>query len=267
MEKRNFETKLEKFLTGKGFYIVLFLCIAIIGVSAWIMLFSDDETDDPGATAVINGQDIDVLAEQPELPTKSDEADTPVDEPEDEDTIVPDMDTVQTVVDEPKEEPVTPPADTTPNEEKPSEPAATVSAPTAYIWPVSGEIVGEYSVDALVYNKTMEDWRTHNGVDIAAELGAKVRAVADGTVAKVFVDDLFGTTVVIDHGAGICSVYSNMAGTPTVKEGDKVSLGDVIGSVGNTAIAESSEVTHLHFAMNVNSASADPLDYMPPKLS
>ena len=44
--KRSFETKLEKFLTGKGFYIVLFLCIAVIGESAWIMLFSGDEPEE-----------------------------------------------------------------------------------------------------------------------------------------------------------------------------------------------------------------------------
>ena len=45
-EKKTFGQKLEKFFTGRGFYIVLFLCIAVIGVSAWVLLFTDGKIDD-----------------------------------------------------------------------------------------------------------------------------------------------------------------------------------------------------------------------------
>lgn len=257
--KRNFESKLEKFLTGKGFYIVLFLCIAVIGVSAWIMLFSDDEPEEIGTSAVFNAdedENLDAIAEKPALPEKTEK---PAEQEEPEMPVKPETPEkkpapVQTVVSEPEEKPV----------EK--EPAETVSAPTAFVWPVNGKVIGEHSLDALVYNKTMEDWRTHCGIDISAELGEKVRAVTDGTVTKVYDDDMFGTTVVIDHGAGVSSLYSNMAAKPTVQVGDKVSLGDTIGSVGTTALAETCEVHHLHFEMTENAASVDPMEYMPLKL-
>ena len=88
-------------------------------------------------------------------------------------------------------------------------------------------------------------------------------AAAKGTVAEVYEDDLLGTTVVIDHGEGLKSTYSNLAATPTVAAGDSVNMGDVIGSVGNTAIGETGEVIHLHFAMTKDGVSVDPAEYLP----
>ena len=89
-------------------------------------------------------------------------------------------------------------------------------------WPVSGEIERGYSVEALSYDVTMADWRTHDGVDILAQQGEVVVAAGDGEVVSVTQDDLYGTTVVIDHGSGIKTQYSNLADTPTVSPGDKV---------------------------------------------
>ena len=82
-------------------------------------------------------------------------------------------------------------------------------------------------------------------------------------MTEVYDDGLYGTTVVIDHGAGIVSVYSNLAALPTVVAGDSVSLGDTIGSVGTTAICETNSPYHLHFAMRVNGESVDPTAYLP----
>jgi murein DD-endopeptidase MepM/ murein hydrolase activator NlpD len=111
----------------------------------------------------------------------------------------------------------------------------------------------------------MSDWRTHDGIDIAGTIGAKVMAAADGTVVDVITDDMLGTTVIIDHGKGLKSIYSNLAKTPVVKKGDKVAMGSVIGAVGDTALGESAEATHLHFAMTKNDAPVDPSKYLPKK--
>ena len=129
--------------------------------------------------------------------------------------------------------------------------------------PVSGEVICTFSTDELVYDKTLADWRVHTAVDFSAELGTKVTAVADGTVTEVYEDDLLGTTVVVEHGDGLFSVYSNLAATPTVSIGETVVCGDTIGSVGDTAIAESSEVAHLHFAMEKDGDACDPFLYLP----
>ncbi|MCD7861515.1 MAG: M23 family metallopeptidase [Oscillospiraceae bacterium] len=109
----------------------------------------------------------------------------------------------------------------------------------------------------------MQDWRTHDGLDIAAAIGTQVRAAANGRVTDVYADDAYGTTVVISHNGWLCSVYSNLAATPTVAVGDTVGVGQVIGAVGDTALAEIGEPAHLHFAMTCGGESIDPGEYMP----
>ena len=118
-------------------------------------------------------------------------------------------------------------------------------------------------MDALTYNVPMSDWRTHDGVDIAAASGTVVKAAAGGRVETIYSDDLYGTTVIIDHGDGLKSCYSNLQEVPAVAEGDRVMAGDTIGAVGRTALCETAEPFHLHFAMALNDKSVDPTDYLP----
>ena len=117
-------------------------------------------------------------------------------------------------------------------------------------------------MDALLYDTTMGDWRTHDGLDVTADLGEHVVASASGTVTDIYDDALYGTTVVISHGGGYETVYSNLAALPTVEIGDSVEAGETIGAVGTTAICEAGEVFHLHFAMRLDGASVNPSDYL-----
>ena len=126
-----------------------------------------------------------------------------------------------------------------------------------------GDVERGYTMEALAYDVTMADWRTHDGVDILAQQGEVVCAAADGEVESIEQDDLYGTTVVISHGNGIKTVYSNLADTPTVAVGDKVKSGAVIGSVGKTAICEIGQGSHIHFAMSKDGQSIDPMNYLP----
>ncbi len=107
------------------------------------------------------------------------------------------------------------------------------------------------------------DWRVHDGVDIAADLGTQVRAPAGGTVSDFYTDDLMGTTVVILHADGVMSTCSNLAAPVAVEIGDTVLTGDIIGTVGRTAIAESEEASHIHLSMTKDGVSVDPLEYLP----
>ena len=255
MEKKKvFSEKLESFFAGKGFYIVLFLCVSVIGLSAWTMLsggLGEGEIADDGFTL---SEPIYDTAEEEILPAA---------ETESEEALLPEA---APVINMDEEEPIAQVAQVTPS------PANTAGAvpqpakeiiPTYFIRPVAGEIENSYSMDALQYNRTMRDWRTHDGVDIATELGAQVKACADGTVEKVYADDAMGTTVVLKHSGGMRSIYANLAETPTVKEGEAVAGGSVIGSVGNTALGETGEVNHLHFAMSIDGKSVDPQNYLP----
>lgn len=140
-------------------------------------------------------------------------------------------------------------------------PASTT--PTAFVRPVAGTLETPFSVEALVYSRAMADWRVHTGADYAAALGAKVVAVADGTVLEVREDVMLGTTVVIDHGGGLTSVYANLAALPTVSAGDTVAMGQTIGAVGATSLSEAADVCHLHFEMLRSGERVDPEEWLP----
>ena len=65
--------------------------------------------------------------------------------------------------------------------------------------PLEGETQKPYSIDKVIYSKTLELWKTHDGIDISAEIGTSVKSIEKGTIEKVYDDVFYGTTVVIDH--------------------------------------------------------------------
>lgn len=145
-------------------------------------------------------------------------------------------------------------------------PAVAMEDPTPtlpqFIMPTIGNVAKTFSIDALVWSNTMEDYRTHNGIDVCASVGEGVMAAADGIVTEVYVDPMMGNTVVIAHDGGAETVYQNLGDDITVSTGDTVKSGEVIGSVGESALIEIAEEPHLHFEMLVNSTRVDPLAYI-----
>lgn len=247
-DKKSFGEKLEAFFSGKGFYIVLFLCVAVIGVSAYF-LFTGSKDDVEGMSEANNGYEevVEPLNEDPEMaapPVVEEESETEETEAEDDDLEA-----------------------ATENEETGNwtEEQAETAVSAQYIWPLEGEIDMPYSVTALIYNKKLGDWRTHDGVDIAAPLGTQVLAVCAGQVEKVYTDDMGGMTVIIQHAGGLRSIYSNLAAVPTVYEGDNVMTGEIIGAVGATAPGETKDNPHLCFKMTLDGQSVNPSDYLPPR--
>ncbi len=129
--------------------------------------------------------------------------------------------------------------------------------------PVRGAVTKDYSGDELVYSETMQDWRTHDGIDIYAEEGTEVLAAADGVVEAVSDNGMLGRTVIVLHNGGLRTIYSNLAETDEVAVGDEVKAGAKIGRVGATAAAESAEKPHLHFEVSLNEKTVNPHDYLP----
>lgn len=127
--------------------------------------------------------------------------------------------------------------------------------------PLAGKTIAAFSADVLFYNETLEDWRTHNGVDIAAEEGTPVCAACEGTVLSVTEDPLMGVTVVLEHAGGFTSTYACLGEEVYVSAGDNVLAGENIGAVGTTAAAESTE-PHLHFSVSKDGTLVDPSDYL-----
>src|SRR5699024_3731801 len=125
-----------KFLDGKGYYIALAVCILAVGVSALVFYFTLSDATDVEESSL----SVPATARPSTLAPQSDELDTP-DDPEDpEDPSTAGQDSVPTVSFDPA-------------------PAAAEVCD-----PVEGETIAVYSVEALAYNETMGDWRTHNGV-------------------------------------------------------------------------------------------------------
>lgn len=127
-----------------------------------------------------------------------------------------------------------------------------------FILPVSGDVINKFSGNKPVKSKTMGDWRLHTGVDYAAEKGTTVKASGEGTVSKIYNDDMWGTTVEIEHPNSIVTIYSSLSEKVPVEKGQKVESGQAIGTVGNTAKIELSEQSHLHFAVKQNGKYIDP---------
>jgi murein DD-endopeptidase MepM/ murein hydrolase activator NlpD len=140
----------------------------------------------------------------------------------------------------------------------PIEAAAEALAGAAMVRPVSGDIQNGFSDGELVKSKTLNVWKTHDGIDITASPGENVKSMTSGTVTDVYIDPSLGVTVVIDHGNNIIGLYSNLAADVPVIAGDGVSAGSVIGVAGSTADSEISEAPHIHFALKKNGVWIDP---------
>ena len=151
------------------------------------------------------------------------------------------------------------PEPTQPTEKDPTNPSP---EPLKTGRPVQGSTVLGYSVDCLCYNPTTRDWRTHAGIDVAAEAGTPVTAAADGQVYTTYQDDTMGTTVVIRHADGYVTTYSSLDGKLEVAAGDTVKLGQTIGYVGTSAMMEYALGDHVHFSVTKDDQLVDPEHFL-----
>ena len=211
---------------GKGFYIALAVCLLAAGTIGYITLFSSaSPVREPDPVIEIKPAPVTPV---PAPPTK------PVIQPE--------------PVEVPVQEPVV--------IEEPAELLPEV------VSPLDGTTVTVFSMTELLYDPTMADWRTHDGIDVQADEGAAVKTAAAGTVQSVTDDELMGTTVVIQHDGGYATQYSSLQADVPVQQGQQVAAGEVIGRVGTTSAAESRMGPHLHFSVSRDGAVIDPHDYV-----
>lgn len=236
------ENRWRAVFSSAGFYAALAVCVLAVGAGGYFLLFRDDPPP----------EEVPALAEsvppspyvQDTEPSVVTAAPAPIEaDPEPEDA-------------EPAPVPAPMPeavVDDTP---------VIAEAPRLIVSPLRGEVVTVFAVDELIYNETMGDWRTHDGMDIAAPQGTTVLAASSGTVAAIEDDPMMGTTVIIDHDGGYRTTYANLQARPNVREGESVSAGQIIGAVGSTASAESAQGPHLHFSVSKDGEAMDPEEYL-----
>ncbi len=140
----------------------------------------------------------------------------------------------------------------------PTQSTAAVPTPLQTCRPVDGEVVMDYAMDCLAYNPTTRDWRTHSGVDFAAQVGTPVKAAAAGTVYTVYQDDTMGYTVVIRHIDGFVTTYASLSEDTQVAAGDVVTMGQIIGYAGTSALLETALGDHVHFSVTCDGETVDP---------
>ena len=130
--------------------------------------------------------------------------------------------------------------------------------------PVVGIIAKGHDSTIQVWSDTLGAYKVHLGLDINAEKGTPVLAAADGKVAKVWDDALMGKCVAIDHGDEIFTFYKNLDPVldSEIQVGKELKRGDQIGKIGESAISELADESHLHIEMTVNGLSVDPADYL-----
>lgn len=129
---------------------------------------------------------------------------------------------------------------------------ATINGVYLSVNPISGNITSRYGS-----RESIRD-HTHQGLDIAAPTGTKIKAVSDGTVSYSGVMGGYGNLIIIDHGNGITSYYGHCSKLLS-KVGDKVLAGDVIAEVGSTG---NSTGPHLHFEIRQNGKYVNPANYL-----
>lgn len=146
------------------------------------------------------------------------------------------------------------PTEKTPQEE--------VQKELEFAFPVQGEIAKEFAREKLVFSETLQEWVAHNGIDIKAERTTVVKAAEEGTVKSIKNDPRYGLTIIVEHKDGYKSIYSNLLTTEFVTEGDNVTKGQSIGTIGNSATFEISDDPHLHFELLKDEEYLDPNIYL-----
>ena len=213
--------------SGKGYYIALILCAAVIGITSYVYY------QNMGAQEVLIQETemipVGILEQEADIPVLATQ---------------PQTEATQSV----------PTEQTMPH--PPQKPKRKVQLP------VSGQEIYGYSMETLSYNETTRDWRVHNGVDYAAEEGTPVCAAADGTVYTTYEDDSMGYTVVINHEGGYTTQYASLSADLAVSAGESVEAGQTIGYVASSALVETTMGSHLHFSVTSQGKPMDPVEFL-----
>ncbi len=135
--------------------------------------------------------------------------------------------------------------------------AVSVIAAQTFIRPHDGEIIRSYSPDVPVYCETMNDWRTHSGIDIAVKEGDEAVSIGKGKVSKVLVDSSYGYTVEIDYGS-FTARYCGLKQGECVGIGQSLEKGDSVGVI-DTVPCEAKSGPHLHFEVVKDGVEVDPI--------
>ena len=132
-----------------------------------------------------------------------------------------------------------------------------------FVLPVSNATITKlYKSDELQFNKTLNCWEIHKGIDLLAQKGDDVLSCYNGIVKNIYSNSLDGTVIEVSHEGGLTSVYMGLDTETTVKVGDEVLSGQKLGKVGTASANEADDGTHIHFELLKDNEKIDPLNYI-----
>ena len=124
--------------------------------------------------------------------------------------------------------------------------------------PVIGDVLLDYSMDKAVYHATMQQYHYNPALVVAASEGQTITAAADGIVSDVYYDSQTGNTIRFDLGNGYMLTYGQLSDI-SLKAGDHVAAGDVVGKVAKPTIYYTQEGTNVYYKLTKDGVPIDPL--------
>ncbi len=265
------QEKISKLLRKEGFYIILFLCVCVVAVTAvWVTKMNIERLrmshmeesfemdagqeeffmeDAEEGNSIVTVEEIDEESGVMQPIQESTEKNQPIQEKAAESSKTNPAPKNASAVAETKEQTAA------------AYSAGQSSSPMKM--PVKGKIGMDYAVDTLTYSKTLEQYMTHHGIDIIAPEGTPVVAALDGEVVEIVVDSGLGITIGLAHEGNLITRYANLSTADMVKIGDRVKKGQTISGIGTSGLFEKLEEPHLHFEVLLNGKHVDPKKYLP----
>lgn len=132
------------------------------------------------------------------------------------------------------------------------------------LWPVSGNVLMNYSMDHTIYFATLMQYKCNPAIIIDAEIGTEVKAATDGIVTAIDENnEETGFTITMNIGDGFSVIYGQLnKDSVSLKVGDSVKEGDVIGTVAKPTKYYSVEGSNLYFEVLEDNNTVNPMLYL-----
>ena len=248
---KNYKRKVKDFFRKEGFYIVLFICLCIIATIG-TLAYRKINNSTSETTIENNSQEVaKISGENNQNQAENENKEGKDNKEKDVSTQVPNAERVENTKN--KEE-----ANNNTTKQVVS------NSDVSFNKPVEGALLRTYTYPKPVKISDIEQ-RTIAGIDVEAKIGSQVKSAAEGVVEKVGKgSEQEGIAILIKHANGMKTKYCNLGTETLVKEGDKVSAGTAIGSVGNTVkiFGDDYYKEYLNIqVLNANNDQVDPLKY------
>jgi len=269
----------------KGFFVALYSCLGAVAILALVITIANfgqpsyqaDDYDYDHEAAEVAADQVEPYRTQvdeeawfrPRATPEPEVAPTPTPEPRFNPPSTSPLPQMLPSIDDESDEdqaeqtsPTPPPAAEDEASELPSAAFEPFTTGDELLWPVNGDIAMVFSMDALVFDPTLVQFRTNDNLRIYAEEGAHVQASANGEVIAIGSNVVRGNYVKIDHGDGWIATYGQLADNKLVRVGDVVQAGQLLGTVGEPSIFGTMHGPHVNLRVTHDDVPVNPYELL-----